>query len=256
MNKDWFKKWFNTGDYLDLYNHRDSADAAKIAKLIENTVKLPKGSNILDVACGNGRHSRIFAKEGFNVLGIDLSPYLINEAKKELRKSTDQIKERLNFEIRDMRHLRYKKRFDMVINLFSSFGYFEDDKDNLRVIKGISSSLKKGGYFFFDYLNPVSLRKNLVPFDISIRNHNVILQVRNIKGNSVYKDIAIVKNSKTSRTPVVSRFNEMIKLYGPEDFKTFFSRFGLKIVRKFGDYQGSTFKKSESERMIIVAVKK
>ena len=256
MKKDWYKKWFNTGDYLDLYKHRDSADAAGIAGLVKDKVKLPKGSNILDVACGNGRHSRIFAKEGYNVLGIDLSPFLINEAKKELKKSSDQLKDRMSFEIRDMRNLRYKKRFDLVINLFSSFGYFEDDKDNLKVIKGISASLKQGGYFFFDYLNPDALRKNLVPFDISIRNHNVILQVRTIKGNSVYKDIAIVKNSKTSRTPVVSSFNEMIKLYGLKDFKVFFARYGLKILKTFGDYSGSRFNSAKSERLIILAVKK
>lgn len=67
MKKDWYKKWFNTGDYLDLYKHRDGTDAAGIAGLVKEKVNLPKGSNILDVACGNGRHSRIFAKEGYNV---------------------------------------------------------------------------------------------------------------------------------------------------------------------------------------------
>lgn len=256
MKNEWFKKWFNTGDYLELYKHRDSNDAAKIAGLIKEKVKLPKGSMILDVACGNGRHSRIFAKEGYNVKGIDLSPFLINEAKKELKKSSELLKRRMNFEIRDMRKLRYRNSFDMVMNLFSSFGYFEDDSENLKVIKGISASLKKGGYFFFDYLNHEALRKKLVPFDISIRNHNVVLQVRTIKGNSVYKDIAIVKNSRTSRTPVVSRFSEMIKLYGLKEFKTFFARHGLKIVRTFGDYSGSPFRSSTSDRLIILAVKK
>lgn len=255
MKNEWFKKWFNTGHYLDLYKHRDSGDAAKIAGLITDKVKLPKSSKILDVACGNGRHSRIFAKEGYDVTGIDLSPYLINEAKKELKKSSGYMKGLMSFEVRDMRSLRYRNSFDMVINLFSSFGYFEDDRENLKVIKGISRSLKKGGFFFFDYLNAETLRKNLVPFDISIRNHNVVLQVRAIRGNSVYKDIAIVKNSGTSRTPVVSRFNEMLKLYGLEEFRSFFAKNRLKIIRTFGDYSGSPYRKSTSERLIILAVK-
>src|SRR5690349_15974356 len=96
----WFKTWFNTKHYLELYKHRDNKDAKKIVTLISKNISLPKGSKVLDLACGNGRHSILFARKGFNVLGIDLSPYLIGEANKKLRSEYLSHKNKLEFEIK------------------------------------------------------------------------------------------------------------------------------------------------------------
>ncbi len=92
----WFKEWFNTQEYLDLYKHRDDTDeASKIIKLLFNNISLPKDAKILDLACGNGRHSVLFAKKGFSVTGIDLSKYLISKAEERRKKEYSRYSKRL-----------------------------------------------------------------------------------------------------------------------------------------------------------------
>lgn len=252
----WYKKWFSTADYLELYKHRNSTDASKIAGLINRTLKLPKGSRVLDVACGNGRHSVIFASKGFDVLGIDLSGFLINEAKKKLRTEYRKQKEHLRFEIRDMRDIGRSNEFDLAVNLFSSFGYFEKDSENFRVFRSISRSLKPGGYFFFDFLNETQLKNNLVPFDLTFRNHKAVVQVRKIEDNAVHKSIFMIGNNPKGKQPDVKEFYEMIKLYSLNELKIAFKKNSLKIIRTFGDYAGSGYNKYSSERLIILAQKK
>ncbi len=252
----WFKKWFNTSHYLELYKHRDNTDAKKIVSLISKSIKLPIGANVLDLACGNGRHSILFARKGFNVLGIDLSPYLISEANKKLKSDYSSHKTNLKFEIKDMRKISHKSEFNLVVNLFSSFGYFEKDSENWKVIKSISDSLKSGGYFFFDFLNAAYLQKSLVPFDVKKRNHNLIIQVREVRGGFVKKNIIIIQNNQRSDYPLISNFYEKIKLYSINDFRKIFSKYKLNIIKTFGDYKGSKFNTAKSERLIILAKKK
>jgi len=256
MADNWYKKWFSTKDYLELYKHRNSRDAAKIAGLITRTLKMPRGAKVLDVACGNGRHSLIFASKGYDVLGIDLSEYLIKEAEKKLSSEYKRHKDRLRFEIRDMRNIGRKNEFDLAVNLFSSFGYFEKDSENFKVFKSISAGLKKGGYFFFDFLNAGLLKESIVPFDISVRNHNAVVQVREIKNNAVYKTIFIIRNRKSSKNPEIAKFREMIKLYTFAVLRKEIKKAGLKVIKTFGDYSGGRFNSRSSERLIILAQKK
>jgi SAM-dependent methyltransferase len=255
MIDNWYKKWFNTADYLELYDHRNSTDAKKIVSLINRTIKLPKGSKLLDLACGNGRHSVFFAEKGYDVLGIDLSPYLISEAKKKLRSEYLRFKKNLKFDIGDMRNLSRKNEFDLVVNLFSSFGYFEEESQNRSVINSISRSLKKDGYFFFDFLNSEYLRRNLAVFDAQKRNRNIIIQVREITGKFVKKDILIIRNKPGSKYPELRRFHEKVRLYTLAELRQIFRSNRLKIVKLFGDYSGKPFRKNSSGRLIILAQK-
>jgi SAM-dependent methyltransferase len=240
----WFTKWFSTQDYLDLYKHRDTRDAAKILKLLFSNVSIPKGTKILDLACGNGRHSLLIARKGYNVTGIDLSRYLIGKAKKKLKDEYSGSRDRLSFEIGDMRRIVHKNEFGLVVNIFTSFGYFEKHSDNVKVIKSISAALKKNGWFLFDFLNRDYLVKHIVPFDIKKENKRIIVQLRNIADGFVEKNIFILKNDK-----------EKIRLYSLIDFRHMFSANKLKIVRVFGNYDGAKFIKSKSERLILLAQK-
>src|SRR6266498_1428021 len=99
----WYVSWFNSPEYLKLYRHRDEEDAKKILSLIFKNVHLRKNAKVLDLACGSGRHSLLIARKGFDVLGIDLSKYLISEARKKLNSEYKRYRKRLKFEIRDMR---------------------------------------------------------------------------------------------------------------------------------------------------------
>jgi SAM-dependent methyltransferase len=255
-NDQWFKSWFNTQDYLDLYKHRDARDAKKIVSLVLKHVKLNKGANVLDLACGNGRHSILFAKKRFNVTGIDLSNYLINQARKKLSSDYAGYRSSLRFEIQDMRNLKHVSEFDLVVNIFTSFGYFESDSDNEKVIGTVAIALKRGGYFLIDFLNRDYLIKNLITYDVKKLNHKLILQVRTIKDNIVEKNIIIIKSSRNKKGyPLFNHFTEKIKLYSFNDFEAMFSKHGLNIIKVFGSYTGSRFIKEKSERLIIIARK-
>lgn len=255
-NSIWFKKWFNTQEYLDLYRHRDDSDASKIIKLLFNNITLDKEAKVLDLACGNGRHSVLFAKKGFKVTGIDLSSFLISRAKLQLKSEYSRYRKNLEFEIGDMRNISHSKEFDLVVNIFSSFGYFDRRIDNEKVLKSISNALKQNGYFLFDFLNKDYLLKNLIPLDIRKEDKKIIIQVRNITEGFVEKNILILKNNlKNGKYPVLNSYKEKIRLYSLEDFKIMFLRFGLKIMKIFGDYEGKNYNKSKSERLIILAKK-
>lgn len=252
----WYKAWFNTQDYLDLYKHRDNKDAKKIISLLFRSIKLKKGSNVLDLACGNGRHSILFARKGFNVTGIDLSEYLIKQAKDKLKNEYQRYASNLRFEIKDMRHINHISEFDLIVNIFTSFGYFDSDKDNEKVIQSIARALKEGGYFLLDFLNRNYLENNIVLYDVKKDDGKFIVQVRGLTDSFVEKDILIFTNNVyNKKPPIFSRFREKIKLYSIKDFERMFSKHKLKILKKFGNYSGSPFNNYGSERLIIIAQK-
>jgi SAM-dependent methyltransferase len=252
----WYKSWFNTQDYLNLYKHRDSNDAKRVISLLFRHVKLNRDARILDLACGNGRHSMLFASKGYNTLGVDLSPFLIKQARMFSKQGNAKFSKRLRFEIGDMRNIGHKEEFDLVVNLFSSFGYFDKEKENEKVIESVSGSLKKGGYFFFDFFNSRYLKKHLVPFSFEKRKNEILIQLRSIKGKICKKDILIFENSK-NKTGIgkYKHYTELVRLFDETNLREMFVKNNLKILKEFGDYIGAKFNKTSSGRLIILAQK-
>lgn len=250
LMNDWYVSWFSTKEYLDLYKHRDENDASRALDLILKQVRIPKNSSVLDLACGNGRHSLLLAKRGFNVTGIDLSKYLISEAKK---KGYKQKAGSVKYEVKDMRNFSYPGQFDLIVNLFTSFGYFENDSENYKVIECAAKSLKKPGYFVIDYFNTGYLKEKLNPYSISKSNSRVIIQLRNITDSYVTKDIYFIfRNNAGYR---FKKFHERIKRYSLTDFEKMFNINGLQIIKVFGDYDEKTFVEKKSRRLIIIGKK-
>ena len=139
--KEWWQSYFDSHyllEYEPLFKlERDRAEVARVIDLLG----LPAGSRILDVPCGQGRHSHLLAEAGFNVDGLDYSKPLLTLARK---RGTSRS---LRYTHGDMRKLprRWKSRFDAVINLFTSFGFFTDPADDKRVIAEFARVLKPGG---------------------------------------------------------------------------------------------------------------
>ena len=140
---DWFKNWFNSKYYHILYRNRDEQEAVFFLNKIINHIKLKKGK-VLDVACGKGRHAKYLNKIGFNVVGIDLSKNSIDLANKHEN-------EKLKFYVHDMRNVFKENEYNLVTNLFTSFGYFERKENNdeyLSATQGPSNNIcpasKKG----------------------------------------------------------------------------------------------------------------
>ena len=147
--ENWYTSWFDSPYYHILYKNRDDKEAGLFMKNLTSFLKLSSSSTILDLACGKGRHSKYLNQLGYQVTGVDLSPQSIAYAKKFEN-------ENLFFDEHDMSK-PYPKQFDAVFNLFTSFGYFEDEEDNLKTIKSIKSELNPKGFGVIDFLNSAGI---------------------------------------------------------------------------------------------------
>jgi ubiquinone/menaquinone biosynthesis C-methylase UbiE len=152
----WYQESFGN-DYLLVYRHRDLQGAYHEVKKMMDWLHIPQGAEVLDLCCGMGRHSMALSEFGYKVTGVDLSEVLLNEAVK--RDSGKQAKWLQG----DMRDVPLEQAFDAVVNLFTSFGYFEEDEENEKVFYEMNRLLKSNGRFIVDFLNPVYVKATLVP---------------------------------------------------------------------------------------------
>lgn len=238
---EWFKDWFNSDFYLDVYAHRNDEDAKKIVELILSLIKLQTASKILDSSCGNGRHAVNFAQKGFKVTGFDLSPQLLKFAKAEA------IKNNLNIKLinADIRNFFIKEKFDLIVNLFTSFGYFESDSENFLFFKNALNMMKEKSFLVFDYFNYDFIIRNLVEQDTKKINGITIKQNRTIQKGRIIKEIHIKKEQKEFT------FIESVKLYEKDNLIGIFRSLGFKIIKLLGDYSGNDFDQFNSPRLII-----
>ncbi len=184
----WYASWFDTPYYHQLYKDRDHREAALFMNQLTNYLKLQKKDSILDLACGRGRHAKYLYKQGFNVTGVDLSEESIAHAKQ-------YEKPGLHFEVHDMCD-PYPQRFDAVFNLFTSFGYFEKDEDNLRTIKAIKAELVPDGCGVIDFLNVEKAIKNLVPSEKKKVGDLVFNIEKYVEDGYIIKNIRFEDNGK------------------------------------------------------------
>lgn len=242
---EWFEEWFNTEEYLDVYRRRNEAEAAKLVELILNNVSIRPGDDIIDLACGAGRHSIIFAEKGFNVTALDLSENLLNIA----RKRAAELNLKINFINADLRNFCIKSKFDMAVNLFTSFGYFENDEENFSLFSSASAVLNENSYFVIDYFNAKYIADNLVFHSEDLINGRKIIQERAIIGNRVIKKIIIGTNGTTKR------YTESVRMYSDTELISAIEKRGLKILNIFGNFNGSKFDLNSSPRIIIISGK-
>ena len=242
---EWFEEWFNTEEYLNVYRHRNEEDAKNLFNLIRKNIVLENGSKVLDLACGAGRHSILFAKNGFDVTAVDISDNLLNVA----RKTAEEFKLNINFIKNDLRKLDLTDKFHLIINLFTSFGYFESDDENDEVIKISSQHLVDNGYFVMDFFNIIYLKNNLIPISYDKIEDGIIKQERAMEGNRIVKKIII------TRSAVEKRYFESVRTFTKDELTFLFEDNGLKVQSIYGDYLGNNFEEESSPRIIIIAKK-
>ncbi|OPA80287.1 SAM-dependent methyltransferase [Paenibacillus selenitireducens] len=237
---EWFERSFGE-DYLIVYRHRDLHGAYQEVHKMINWLGLPAGAKVLDLCCGMGRHSVVLADQGYEVTGVDLSDVLLCEAKKQ---DTDN---RIKWIQSDMRELPLQGGYDAVVNLFTSFGYFESDEENMKVLYEIKRMLKPGAPFIIDYLNPIVVENSLVPFSEKEEEGVKIVQYRKIENGYVKKEIVIQDAGRDER-----RYLERVKLYRLDQFEEMLDKVGLQLEQVHGTYDESTYDEVNSPRMIFV----
>lgn len=243
---EWFKEWFSSSEYLQIYNHRDDNDAAQLCGLIREHVPLGKDTRLMDFACGSGRHANIFASFGCSVFAFDLSRNLLNIA----RKKTSMLGLNVNYFCSDIRRPAFRcSSFDVATNLFTSFGYFQKPEENFAIFDKAFACLKIGGYFVFDYMNPVYLTSSLKSETIGNNGGKMVIQRRRIQDGRVIKSI-VIKDNVQERS-----YTESVALYEKECIVSEFEKRGFAVTHLFGDYMKSEFVECSSPRIIIIARK-
>lgn len=218
----WYECWFDK-NYLQLYKHRNTHEAKVQIDLIKRSIDLKKDHRILDLACGDGRYTYLLKDLGYRIIGLDLSRELIKEGRDKYGP--------LDLIVGDMRSI--PGSYDVVLSLFTSFGYFNEDSENFRVFRAVYESLMKGGWFWLDFLNPGFIEENLVPETVTeISSVCQVIERRRIVKNRIIKDILFFDGQEEKH------YRESVRLYSRKELESMFLEAGFEIGGCLGDYQG------------------
>lgn len=243
MNEEeWFKEWFDSPYYHLLYNNRDFTEAEFFIDNLIAKLNFSNEARILDLACGKGRHSIYLAKKGFDVTGLDISP-------QSIRYASQFENDKLAFYVHDMRKPFRINYYDVVLNLFTSLGYFRHNYENQQVIRTIKDALICGGLVVVDFMNSLNVIPNLVPFETKTVDGIAFIIKRYFKDNTIYKEITFKDKNREYH------FGERVQALTLSDFKACFKNMDMEITHLYGDYKLTDFNADNSERLIIIAQK-
>lgn len=234
---EWFEQWFGE-EYHALYPHRDEEDARQAIALIRKAAPWREGERVLDLACGPGRHAAELERLGGRVVGFDLSRAMLRRA----RERSHAVLVR-----GDMRALPFRAgSFALAVNLFTSFGYFLDDAEHRLVVRQVAAALAPGGHFVIDYLNSEFVRRTLRQSESA--PGRAVRVTRRIDADSrfVIKEIELRDEGR--------RFQERVRLYGAEELAALLGDAGLRVVARFGDYDGGP-PGPDAPRVILVGAR-
>jgi SAM-dependent methyltransferase len=241
-NENWYREWFNSPYYHILYRNRDEEEAAGFIRTLIKYLAPKSDSHFLDLACGKGRYSRTINRAGFEVTGVDLS-------EENIRIAARHGNDRLHFTRHDMREPVAYEKFDFVVNLFTSFGYFKSLEENERVITAISKEVKSKGKVVLDFMNVETVIRGLVPAE-----ERVIEGIKfTIKRN--FEEGFIVKTIRVNDGDREHVFHERVKGLSKEDLTGMFIRNGFEIMDIFGNYKLDDFDPETSSRLILIVRK-
>lgn len=236
----WYKEWFGQ-EYLDLYAHRDEDEAAHHVEFVIRHLDGPKPRRVLDLACGAGRHSVALCRLGYNVVGADLSLALL---------ATPPHRPQIT--AGDMRRLPFRDRsFDWVLNFFTSFGYFERERQNFQVLEEITRLLRPNGRFMIDFLNKDRVLAHLKEREVQEKAGRTIHIER-------WYDAATRRINKRMRLESAggrsATYLESVRAYDQDEVTIGARWAGLEVDALYGNFNGDPYHR-DSERLILVGHK-
>lgn len=239
---EWFASWFDSPYYHVLYANRDEHEAEAFLTLLMQHLGLKHTTHLLDLACGAGRHSRVLHRLGYRVSGCDLSPNSIQEAK-------EKAVEGMDFFVHDMRE-PLPATYDTALNLFTSFGYFDDVSDNSRVLHSVHDGLHPDGLLVIDFMNATKVIRELKTRQ-EIRRGELLFHIRReVTGGKIIKTIAFEAEGQSFL------FQEKVQALLHTDFCALLDEAGFDLLETFGNYQLDAFDELQSDRLILICRKR
>lgn len=245
--------WISAFDrrYLRIYAHRDEAEADGRANDLIRLLDLAADDRVLDVACGEGRYARALATRGIRVTGVDISRDLLAEAKER----SPILPGSPQYVHRDMRRLPFQGQFDGAISMFTSFGYFDDDDQDLATFRGVARSLVPGGRFVLDFMNDAKVRSTLVPEETR-RVDSMNVTIRRWIDEDASSGPRVEKRVEgvSAHTGLVEiEVYESVRLYTPTEVDALLEKAGFETVgERLGDVDGAPFD-ALADRLVRVA---
>jgi SAM-dependent methyltransferase len=240
--KSWFDKWFDTPYYHILYSKRDDNEAEFFMNNLANFLHFCPKDTILDLACGKGRHAIYLNSKGLQVTGVDLSANSIAYA-------SQFSNEKLHFARHDMREVYKAQQFDYVLNMFTSFGYFDTEHENQVAISAAAENLKVGGRLVVDFFNSTKVINNLLEYEQKTLENITFTITKKLSNNFIIKDIRFFTDQQNFS------FQERVQAISLFQFEKYFEKANLKILNIFGSYDLMEFDMYQSDRIIFIAEK-
>lgn len=242
---EWWQDLYNRQIYFDLYEKQDTVVAPQQVEEIVKLLKIQPPAKILDVCCGYGRHSIELAKRGFDVVGVDVSERQIKRAKEIAGNMA------ISFQIADIRELNFQNEFDVAVNMFLSFGYFQTVDEDIAALESVFRALKPGGKFLMDFWNREKEIKNFKPTESEkIRDINILKEWKfdYLKGRLNWRNTVTFPEGRKET------FEHSIRAYTVVELKQLFEHVGFEFSGVYGSLSGEPFS-IDSESTVIVANK-
>ena len=245
----WYTEFFNE-DYPLIYRERLSQDATERESAFSvRALGLQEGDRVLDLACGHGRHAVALARRGMVVTGQDLNEDYLQMA----RDGAAQAGVEIETVHGDMRDIPFTDEFDAVINMFTAFGYFESEDEDVRVLQAVANALKDGGKLLLDTINREWVLANYIQNDWHTDDGgNTFLEHREfdlVTGRNRVTFSIVTADGTRRDSP-----GHDVRLYTLTELVRLLQAAGLRLSATYGDYDSAPYA-INTPRMIIVATK-
>src|SRR5215472_11703012 len=245
----WYVDFFRD-DYLNVYNHLFTAERAeKEVAFAEHALELNLGARILDLCCGQGRHSVLFARHGFEVTGLDLNAAYLDVVQESARRSNVM----LQTIAADMRQIPFQDQFDAIVNMYSSFGYFESETEDLNVLKSAAKAARLAGRLLLDMLNREWAVANYIQNDWHSGSDGTLYVERRdleLAASRMHVKFTIIGSDGGRRDSV----GHHIRLYTLTETTRLLEQAGFKVTGVFGGFDAESYTIG-TRRMIVLAQK-
>lgn len=244
-------EWFEDESFwIELYQHMFSEKRyAAASEEVEKILMLSgiEAKSVLDLCCGPGRHAVAFAKKGIRVTGVDRTPFLLSKAK-ELAKAEEV---EIEWILEDMRNFERPDAFDLVINMFTAFGYFDKKEEDVAVLRNIYASLKQDGCFVIDMMGKEKLARIFEPATVSKEDDGALL----VQLHEIFDDWSRIRNEWILiKDGKAKSFKFHHTIYSGQELKDLMHQVGFRDIKLYGNLDGERYG-PDAVRLIAVGCK-